>query len=227
MPSQHPRIWCDRWSSAGLTSVSSRAPAGTTLSARPRARRRGLGPMTGASWVAIYPVPAQLAALAEAVQSSLPPVRRPGRAARASEAPGFRLTLYAGALLAMLAAIYGAIYSAQRLGAASGAGPHRGHRARSARATSGTRLPLPSRDEMGFLVHSFNDMTKRLRRTAPRQPTAAGGGARAPAPRHHPGAPVDRGARHRRSMTVRTANEAAGAILGTTCRRPAGRALSG
>ena len=28
----------------------------------------------------------------------------------------------------------------------------------------GTRLPLPSRDEMGFLVHSFNDMTKRLRR---------------------------------------------------------------
>jgi nitrogen fixation/metabolism regulation signal transduction histidine kinase len=27
-----------------------------------------------------------------------------------------------------------------------------------------TRLPLPSRDEMGFLVHSFNDMTKRLRR---------------------------------------------------------------
>src|SRR6185437_5637608 len=30
----------------------------------------------------------------------------------------------------------------------------------------GTRLPLPSRDEMGFLVHSFNDMTKRLRRAS-------------------------------------------------------------
>jgi nitrogen fixation/metabolism regulation signal transduction histidine kinase len=27
-----------------------------------------------------------------------------------------------------------------------------------------TRLPLTSHDEMGFLVHSFNDMTKRLRR---------------------------------------------------------------
>ena len=30
----------------------------------------------------------------------------------------------------------------------------------------GTRLPLPSRDEMGFLVQSFNDMTKRLRRAS-------------------------------------------------------------
>ena len=30
----------------------------------------------------------------------------------------------------------------------------------------GTRLPLPSRDEMGFLVHSFNDMTKRLKRAS-------------------------------------------------------------
>ena len=31
-----------------------------------------------------------------------------------------------------------------------------------------TRLPLPSRDELGFLVHSFNDMTKRLRRARER-----------------------------------------------------------
>src|SRR6185369_16402676 len=30
----------------------------------------------------------------------------------------------------------------------------------------GTRLSLPSRDEMGFLVQSFNDMTKRLRRAS-------------------------------------------------------------
>ena len=28
------------------------------------------------------------------------------------------------------------------------------------------KLPLPSRDEMGFLVQSFNDMTKRLRRAS-------------------------------------------------------------
>ena len=58
----------------------------------------------------------------------------------------------------MLAAIYGAIYSAQRL-----VRPVQdlieGTRA-VGKGDFGTRLPLPSRDEMGFLVHSFNDMTK-------------------------------------------------------------------
>ena len=62
----------------------------------------------------------------------------------------------------MLAAIYGAIFSAQRL-----VRPVQdliaGTRA-VGKGDFGTRLPLPSRDEMGFLVHSFNDMTKRLRR---------------------------------------------------------------
>ena len=62
----------------------------------------------------------------------------------------------------MLAAIYGAIFSAQRL-----TRPVQdliaGTRA-VGKGDFGTRLPLPSRDEMGFLVHSFNDMTKRLRR---------------------------------------------------------------
>ncbi len=65
-------------------------------------------------------------------------------------------------LLAMLAAIYGAIHFAQRL-----TRPVQdliaGTRA-VGKGDFGTRLPLPSRDEMGFLVHSFNDMTKRLRR---------------------------------------------------------------
>src|SRR5207237_7518660 len=74
----------------------------------------------------------------------------------------FRLTLTLVLLLAMLAAIYGAIFSAQRL-----VRPVQdliaGTRA-VGKGDFGTRLPLPSRDEMGFLVHSFNDMTKRLRR---------------------------------------------------------------
>jgi nitrogen fixation/metabolism regulation signal transduction histidine kinase len=35
-----------------------------------------------------------------------------------------------------------------------------------------TRLPLTSHDEMGFLVHSFNDMTKRLRRAREDQRSA-------------------------------------------------------
>jgi PAS domain S-box-containing protein len=65
-------------------------------------------------------------------------------------------------LLTLLAAIYGAIFSAQRL-----ARPVHdlieGTRA-VGQGDVGTRLALPSRDEMGILVHSFNDMTKRLRR---------------------------------------------------------------
>src|SRR5580658_4080287 len=111
--------------------------------------------------VAIYPVPAQLAALSEAVQSSynkygdLAAIREPLKYS-------FRLTLTLVVLLAMLAAIYGAIYSAQRL-----VRPVQDLIAGTRAVGKGdfaTRLPLPSRDEMGFLVHSFNDMTKRLRR---------------------------------------------------------------
>ncbi|HEV8444285.1 MAG TPA: ATP-binding protein, partial [Steroidobacteraceae bacterium] len=74
----------------------------------------------------------------------------------------FRMTLTLVLLLAMLTAIYGAIYSAEKL-----TRPVQdliaGTRA-VGKGDFGTRLPLPSRDEMGFLVHSFNDMTKRLRR---------------------------------------------------------------
>jgi len=72
------------------------------------------------------------------------------------------MTLTLVLLLAMLTAIYGAIYSAEKL-----TRPVQdliaGTRA-VGKGDFGTRLPLPSRDEMGFLVHSFNDMTKRLRR---------------------------------------------------------------
>jgi nitrogen fixation/metabolism regulation signal transduction histidine kinase len=110
--------------------------------------------------VAIYPVPAQLSALSEAVQSTfsqygnLAAMREPLKYS-------FRLTLTLVLLLAMLAAIYGAIFSAQRLFQ-----PVQDLIAGTRAVGKGdfaTRLPLPSRDEMGFLVHSFNDMTKRLR----------------------------------------------------------------
>jgi nitrogen fixation/metabolism regulation signal transduction histidine kinase len=173
--------------------------------------------------VAIYRVPAQLAALAEAVQNAysqygdLAALREPLKYS-------FRLTLTLVLLLAMLAAIYGAIYSAQRL-----VRPVQdliaGTRA-VGKGDFGTRLPLPSRDEMGFLVHSFNDMTKRLRR------------ARSEA--MHSQQAVER-ERQRlaiilarlstgvlaidRSLTVRTANEAAGAILGTDLSAASGRSL--
>lgn len=173
--------------------------------------------------VAIYPVPAQLGALSEAVQNAynqygdLAAFREPLKTA-------FRLTLTLVLLLAMLAAIYGAIFSAQRL-----VRPVQdlieGTRA-VGKGDFGTRLPLPSRDEMGFLVHSFNDMTKRLRR------------ARAEATSSQQAVERERErlaiilARLStgvlaidRNMTVRMANEAAGAILGTDFSAASGRAL--
>jgi two-component system, NtrC family, nitrogen regulation sensor histidine kinase NtrY len=173
--------------------------------------------------VAIYAVPAQLSALTEAVQRSysqygdLAAMREPLKYS-------FRLTLTLVLLLAMLAAIYGAIFSAQRL-----VRPVQdliaGTRA-VGKGDFGTRLPLPSRDEMGFLVHSFNDMTKRLRR------------AREEAT--HSQQAVER-ERERlsiilarlstgvvavdRVLTVRMANHAAGAILGTDLSAATGRSL--
>jgi nitrogen fixation/metabolism regulation signal transduction histidine kinase len=111
--------------------------------------------------LAIYEVPRQLAALTDAVQRSysqygdLAALREPLKYS-------FRLTLTLVLLVTMLAAIYGAIFSAEILFK-----PVQdlmaGTRA-VAKGDFGTRLPLTSRDEMGFLVHSFNDMTKRLRR---------------------------------------------------------------
>jgi nitrogen fixation/metabolism regulation signal transduction histidine kinase len=173
--------------------------------------------------VATYPVPAQLAALSEAVQNSysqygdLAALREPLKYS-------FRLTLTLVLLLSMLAAIYGAIYSAQRL-----VRPVQdliaGTRA-VGKGDFGTRLPLPSRDEMGFLVHSFNDMTKKLRR------------ARSEATQSQQAVERERErlaiilARLStgvlaidRNMTVRTANAAAGAILGTELSAATGRAL--
>ena len=173
--------------------------------------------------VAIYTVPAQLAALSEAVQRSY---SQYGELAAMRELlkNSFRLTLTLVLLLAMLAAIYGAIFSAQRL-----VRPVQdlmaGTRA-VGKGDFGTRLPLPSRDEMGFLVHSFNDMTKRLRRAheeATRSQQAVERERERLAiilARLSTGVlAIDR------ALTVRMANEAAGAILGTDLSAATGRSL--
>ncbi len=173
--------------------------------------------------VATYVVPRQLSALSEAVQKSY---SQYGELAAEREAlkGSFRLTLTLVLLLAMLAAINLAIYSAQRL-----VRPVQdlieGTRA-VGKGDFGTRLPLPSRDEMGFLVHSFNDMTKRLRR------------ARAEATQSQQAVERERErlaiilARLStgvlaidRAMTLRTANAAAGAILGADLAAASGRSL--
>jgi nitrogen fixation/metabolism regulation signal transduction histidine kinase len=173
--------------------------------------------------VAIYQVPQQISALSEAVQRSY---SQYGELAALREAlkSGFRLTLTLVLLLAMLAAIYGAIFFAQRL-----VRPVQdliaGTRA-VGKGDFGTRLPLPSRDEMGFLVHSFNDMTKRLRRAheeATRSQQAVERERERLAiilARLSTGVlAVDR------MLTVRMANQAAGAILGTELSVATGRSL--
>ena len=111
--------------------------------------------------VVIYDLPRQFAELTDAVQRSysqygdLAELREPLKYS-------FSLTLTMVLLVTMLGAIYGAIYSAEVLFK-----PVQdlmaGTRA-VAKGDFGTRVPLTSHDEMGFLVQSFNDMTKRLRR---------------------------------------------------------------
>ena len=110
-----------------------------------------------------YDVPTELSGLADAVQDAytnygnLAELRQP-------LIISFQLALTLVLLLTLLAAIYGAIFSAQRL-----VRPVQdliaGTRA-VGKGDFGTRLTLTSRDEMGYLVHSFNDMTKRLRRAS-------------------------------------------------------------
>src|SRR6202012_643647 len=74
----------------------------------------------------------------------------------------FVLTLSFVVLISLIAAVYGAFFAAQRL-----VQPVQdliaGTRA-VAKGNYDPRLPLPGRDELGFLVTSFNDMTKRLGR---------------------------------------------------------------
>ena len=111
--------------------------------------------------VATYEVPEQLAGLADGVQAAYSEYGQ-----RVYQRPflksTFTLTLTIVLLLSALAAVYGAFFWASRL-----VKPVQdliaGTRA-VAKGDLSTRLPLPSRDEMGFLVHSFNDMTKRLAR---------------------------------------------------------------
>jgi nitrogen fixation/metabolism regulation signal transduction histidine kinase len=111
--------------------------------------------------VAMFPVPERIAQLTDTVQRAytqygeMTYLREPLKIT-------FGLLLTLVLLLSLLAAVYGAFFSAQNL-----VRPIQdlvaGTRA-VAKGDFDTRLPLTTRDEMGFLVHSFNDMTRRLSR---------------------------------------------------------------
>ena len=111
--------------------------------------------------VAVYPVPQRLADLAEAVQGAY---QQYGRLSYLREPlkVSFVLTLSLVLLMALLAAVYGAFFFSDRL-----VQPIQdliGATRAVAKGDFETRVARGSRDEIGFLVTSFNDMTKRLAR---------------------------------------------------------------
>ena len=108
-----------------------------------------------------YAIPDRLARLAEGVQGAS---AQYGRLTyqRPYLKGTFALTLTMVLLLSLLAAVYGALFWAQRL-----VQPVQDLIAGTRAVAKGdyeTRLSLPSRDEIGYLVTSFNEMTKRLAR---------------------------------------------------------------
>ncbi|HTP40565.1 MAG TPA: ATP-binding protein [Steroidobacteraceae bacterium] len=173
--------------------------------------------------LARYPVPAELAALAEAVQRAysqygdLSALRQPLKY-------NFRLTLTLVLVLTLLVAVLGAIRSAQRL-----TQPVQDLIAGTRAVGKGdfaTRLALPSRDEIGYLVHSFNDMTKRLRRASEEAQLSGQAVERERARLAIILSSLSSGVLVvDRELRLRGANQAASAILGVTLPVPAGQPL--
>jgi PAS domain S-box-containing protein len=111
---------------------------------------------------AIFPVEGRLSALADTVEAAYQQYAEKARL-REPLKTSFRLTLIFVMLISTFAALYGAFWAARRLVKPIQA-LVKGTRA-VAQGDLDTRLPLPSHDELGMLVHLFNDMTKRLGRT--------------------------------------------------------------
>ncbi len=134
------------------------------------------------------------------------------------------LTLAFVLLLSLLAAIYGAFVLSRRLVA-----PIQDLVAGTRAVAMGdfdTRLPTPTRDEIGFLISSFNDMTQRLA-TARRE--ASRNQALVEAERTHLEVILARLSTGvlalETDLTIRAANQASSSILGVDLDRRAGESL--
>jgi len=108
---------------------------------------------------ALFPVAQRLNTLAENVQNAYVDYRELAYM-RPHLKNGLILTLSMVLLLSLLGAFWAAIYSARQMVA-----PIR-HLAEGTRAVAAgqydKKIPFPGNDELGFLVESFNDMTKRI-----------------------------------------------------------------
>jgi len=173
---------------------------------------------------ATFPMDSQLGTLANSVQASYNQFSELSYLQTALKY-AFTLTLSLVLLISLLASVYGAFYFSRRLVV-----PiqllMQGTRA-VARGDFATRVPTPTRDEIGFLVHSFNDMTQRL--------------AKASEDAHSSQQQVESERRKLEvilarlstgvvalepDMRIRTANQAASAILGEDLDKHRGEALA-
>ena len=112
---------------------------------------------------ATFPMEQRLSTLSNAVEDAYGQVGELNFL-RSALKTSFTLTLSLVLLISLLASVYGAFFFSRRL-----VTPiqllMQGTRA-VARGDFATRVPTPARDEIGFLVHSFNDMTQRLARAS-------------------------------------------------------------
>jgi PAS domain S-box-containing protein len=112
---------------------------------------------------ATFPTEQRLSTLLNAVQGAYGQVNELNFL-RSALKTSFTLTLSLVLLISLLASVYGAFFFSRRL-----VTPiqllMQGTRA-VARGDFATRVQSPARDEIGFLVHSFNDMTQRLARAS-------------------------------------------------------------
>jgi PAS domain S-box-containing protein len=170
-----------------------------------------------------FPMEQRLSTLANAVQGSYNQVKELTYL-RTALKYSFTLTLSLVLLISLLASVYGAFFFSRRI-----VTPiqllMQGTRA-VARGDFATRVPTPARDEIGFLVHSFNDMTQRL--------------ARASEDAHQSQQQVERERRKLEvilarlstgvvslepDLRIRTANHAASAILGVNLETHVGESI--
>jgi nitrogen fixation/metabolism regulation signal transduction histidine kinase len=173
---------------------------------------------------ALFPVPERVGQLANSVQEAYAQYRELSFL-RAPFTRSLTLTLTLVLLLSLLMAVWGAFFFSRKLTA-----PIQtlvaGTRA-VAKGDFDTRLPMPARDEMGFLVHSFNDMITRLAgaRELARQSQQAVESQRA-----YLAVILGRLSTGvvslEKDWRIKTANEAAGAILGVDFERAIGLPLA-
>ncbi len=191
---------------------------------------RAVVPVTtvGAWWnrmslQALYPVADEQSGLADRVQQAysryheLTVLRTPLKIS-------FLLTLLLVLLLSVLMAVWGAFVAARTL-VAPIQDLVEGTRA-VARGDFTTRLPLPSRDEVGFLVSSFNEMTQRL---AEAREAARKSREQVENERSYLGAVLTRLSSgvvsFNAALVLKTANPTASAILETDLHQYMGRSL--